>query len=974
MNLENLEAYTVLGKQRIEELKSEGFLLRHNKTGARVALLSNDDENKVFYIGFRTPPKDSTGVAHIIEHTVLCGSEKYPVKDPFIELAKGSLNTFLNAMTYPDKTVYPVASCNDKDFSNLMDVYLDAVFHPNIYREEKIFRQEGWHYELENAEDELTINGVVYNEMKGAFSSPDDVLYREIMNSLYPHTSYAVESGGDPDVIPELTYEDFLAFHQKYYHPSNSYIYLYGNMDMEERLAYIDREYLSQYEALAVDSDLATEPPFEKSVIVEKEYPIMESESEAGNTYLSYNVSLGEAPGRKVSVGFQALADAVVGAPGAPVRRALLDAGIGTDINDFYEVDVKQPYYSIVAKNADESQRDEFVRIIEETLERISRDGVEKTALRAALNHDEFKYREADYGSYPKGLMYGLQMFETWLYDDQKPFEYLELQETYQELKEAVNTSYYEDMLKTLFLENTHKSIVVVRPVKGLTGKREKALAERLAAKKAAMSGEEIEAIVAETEALADYQEEPDSVEDLMKLPMLAREDIGKKARPYCNEERKAEGTTLLYHDIDTNGIGYLRFLFDLKQVPEELFPYVGLLQAIIGLVDTKKRSYSELYNEINLQTGGIAPAVNVYTNADDMTKYRLTFDLKVKAFYENLPQAFALAEEILTESVYTDEKRLFELVAENRSDKQAQMMSAGHSLAAGQALSYLSKQACLMDQVNGLAFYRLLEGLEKDFESKKAELCEKLERLVHCIFRPENLMVDYTAERKGLKDLEPLVEALKKKLYQDTVDSRPYEPTPVKKNEGLMSSAQIQYVCRAGSYAKKGLAYTGALRVLKVIMSYEYLWAQVRVRGGAYGCMCQFGKTGESYFVSYRDPNLEKTLEVYEKAADFVAAFEADERTMTQYIIGAVSALDMPLTPSAQGNYSLAGYMTGYTYERAQKERDELLAADAKTIRDLAAYIRAFMEDGCLCVVGNEERIREQKERFGEISYLIHS
>lgn len=973
MNLEKLEAYTVLGKQRIEELKSDGYLLKHNKTGARVALLENDDENKVFCIGFRTPPKDSTGVAHIIEHTVLCGSEKYPIKDPFIELAKGSLNTFLNAMTYPDKTVYPVASCNDKDFRNLMDVYLDAVFHPNIYREEKIFRQEGWHYELEDAADELTINGVVYNEMKGAFSSPDDVLYREIMNSLYPHTSYAVESGGDPDVIPELTYEDFLAFHQKYYHPSNSYIYLYGDMDMAEQLTYIDREYLCKYEALAVDSTLATEPPFGKSVLVEKEYPIMESESEAQNTYLSYNVSLGEALENKVRLGFQALADAVAGAPGAPVRKALLDAGIGTDIMDTYEADVKQPYYSIVAKNADESQRDEFVRIIEETLGRIARDGVEKTALRAALNHDEFRYREADFGSYPKGLMYGLQMFQTWLYDDQKPFAYLELDETYQELKKAVETSWYEDILKKLILENTHKSIVVVRPVKGLTGKREKELAQRLAEKKAAMSKEEIEAVVAGTAALAAYQEEPDSEENLMKIPLLAREDIGKKARPYCNEERKVGDTTLLYHDIYTNGIGYLRFLFDLKQVPEELFPYVGLLQVIIGLVDTKKRSYSELYNEINLQTGGIAPAVNVYTNADDMTKYKITFDLKVKALYENLPQAFALAEEMLTESVYTDEKRLFELVAENRSDKQAQMMDAGHSLAAGQALSYLSKQAYVMDQVNGLAFYRLLEELENNFEGKKAEVRENLGRLVHCIFRPENLMVDYTAEREGLAGLEPLVEALKNKLYQDPVESRPYEPKPVKKNEGLMSSAQIQYVCRAGSYAKNGLPYTGALRVLKVIMSYEYLWMQVRVKGGAYGCMCQFGKTGESYFVSYRDPNLEKTLEVYEKAADFVAGFEADERTMTKYIIGAVSALDMPLTPAAKGVYSLAGYMTGLTFERVQQERDELLATDVGTIRNLAAYIRAFMEDDCLCVVGNEERIKEQEKRFGEISYLIH-
>lgn len=973
MNLEKLQAYTVISKRRIEELKSDGFLLKHNKTGARVALLSNDDENKVFYIGFRTPPKDSTGVAHIIEHTVLCGSGKYPVKDPFIELAKGSLNTFLNAMTYPDKTVYPVASCNDKDFRNLMDVYLDAVFHPNIYREEKIFRQEGWHYELENAEDELTINGVVYNEMKGAFSSPDDVLYREIMNSLYPHTSYAVESGGDPDVIPELTYEDFLAFHQRYYHPSNSYIYLYGDMDMAEQLDYIDREYLSKYEALAVDSDLATEPSFEKSVLVEKEYPIMESEPEEGNTYLSYNVSLGEALSPKVSVGFQALADAVVGAPGAPVRKALLDAGIGTDISEIYEVDIKQPYYSIIAKNADESKRDAFVRIIEETLAGIVGGGVDKTALKAALNHDEFKYREADYGSYPKGLMYGLQMFETWLYDDKKPFDYLELGETYQELKKAVETSYYEELLRTVFLENTHKSIVVVRPVRGLTGKREKALADRLAAKKAAMTREEIEAVVAGTKALADYQEEPDSAENLMKIPLLDRTDIGKKARPYCNEERKAGDTTLLYHEIYTNGIGYLRFLFDLRQVPEELFPYVGLLQAMIGLVDTRKRSYSELYNEINLQTGGIAPAVNVYTNADDMSKYKLTFDLKVKTLYENLPKAFALTAEILTESVYTDGKRLLELVAENRSDKQAQMMSAGHTLAAGQALSYLSKQAFLMDQVNGLAFYRLLEGLEKDFEGKKEELCKNLERLVRLIFRPENLMVDYTAEREGLAGVEPLIEDLKKKLYQDAVESRPYDPEPIKKNEGLMSSAQIQYVCRAGNYAKKGLSYTGALRVLKVIMSYEYLWTQVRVKGGAYGCMCQFGKTGESYFVSYRDPNLEKTLEVYENAADFVETFEADERTMTQYIIGAVSALDMPLTPAAKGLYSLSGYMTGLTFESVQKEREELLATDGETIRNLAAHIRAFMEDDCLCVVGNEEKIKRQEALFGSVEYLIH-
>ena len=973
MRIEELQAYTLVEKREIKDLNSVSYLLRHNKTGARVALLSNDDENKVFYIGFRTPPKDSTGVAHIVEHTVLCGSDKFPVKDPFIELAKGSLNTFLNAMTYPDKTVYPVASCNDKDFQNLMDVYLDAVLHPNIYHEEKIFRQEGWHYEMEDAEDELTINGVVYSEMKGAYSSPDDVLEREIMNSLYPHTAYAVESGGDPDVIPELTYEDFLAFHQKYYHPSNSYIYLYGDMDMAEKLQYIDEEYLSKYDALKVDSTLGTEPPFAAMQTVEKEYSIMESESEQDNTYLAYNVSLGELPDPKFCNGFNALADVLCTIPGAPVKQALLDAGIGTDVSCLYDTGVKQPYFSVIAKNANAEQKDEFVRIIEGTLQEYAGKGLDKKAVRASLNNSEFKYREADFGSYPKGLMYGLQMLETWLYDDSRPFVEVELLDVYRELKQETETSYYEELIREYLLDNPHKSLVVVKPVKGLTGRKEKALAEELAKKKAAMSKEEINRIVRETAELVKYQEEPSAKEDLEKIPLLSRADMKKEAMPYINEEKKVGDTVLLYHDIFTNGIGYLRFMFDLRQVPEELFPYVGILKTILGLVDTEHYSYSELYNEINLQTGGIAPAVNTYTDSRNPDRYTATLDLKVKVLYENLPQAFALTEEILTKADYTDTKRLYELVAEARSCKQASMMSAGHSLAAGRALAYFSKPAMVLEHISGIPFYRLLEGLEKDFEVKKEELTANLQKVVRYIFRPENLLVDYTAQRAGLEGIEALIGNLKRALYTDPVEEAGYDPVPVKKNEGFMSSAQIQYVCRAGNFGTKGLRYNGALRVLRVLMGYDYLWTQVRVKGGAYGCMCNFGKSGESYFVSYRDPNLEKTIETYEKAADYIANFEADERTMTQYIIGAVSEMDMPLTPSAKGTYSLTGYMTHYDYEQMQKHRDELLSADADTIRGLSAYIRAFIEDDCLCVVGNEEKIKENAKRFGEIEYLFH-
>ena len=973
MQIEQLQTYTVLEKREIKELNSVSYLLRHNKTGARVALLSNDDNNKVFYIGFRTPPKDSTGVAHIVEHTVLCGSDKFPVKDPFIELAKGSLNTFLNAMTYPDKTVYPVASCNDKDFQNLMDVYLDAVFHPNIYHEEKIFRQEGWHYEMENAEDALTINGVVYSEMKGAYSSPDDVLWREIMNSLYPHTAYAVESGGDPDVIPELTYEDFLAFHQKYYHPSNSYIYLYGDMDMAEKLQYIDEEYLSSYDALLVDSMPGTEPAFTGMVTVEKEYPIMESESEKDNTYLAYNISLGEQPDRKFCYGFSTLVDVLCMMPGAPVKQALLDAGIGTDLNCAYDTGVRQPYFSMIAKNANAEQKEEFIRVVDDTLAKLVRDGLDQKAIRANLNNSEFKYREADFGSYPKGLMYGLQMLETWLYDESRPFENVELLDTFRELKQAAGTSYYEDLIREYLISNSHKSVVVVRPAKGLTGIKEKKLEQELAEKKAAMSEEEIRCIVRETEELRQDQEEPSRREDLEKIPLLSRGDMKREAVPYQNEEKDVDGTVLLYHDVFTNGIGYLRFMFDLRQVPEELFPYVGILKTVLGLVNTEQYSYSELYNEINLQTGGIAPAVNTYTDARDLSKYTATLDLKVKVLYENLPQAFALAEEILTRSDYTDMKRLFELVAEARSCKQADMMSAGHTLAAGRALSYLSRPAMVMEHMNGIPFYRLLEDLEKNFDVRKEELADCLQRVVSCIFRPENLMVDYTAQPEGLTGIEALVRNMKGSLYTGPVEGKGYAPEPVRKNEGFMTSAQIQYVCRAGNYVKKGLPYNGALKVLRVLMGYDYLWTQVRVKGGAYGCMCSFGRSGDSYFVSYRDPNLQNTIEVYEKAADYIADFEADERTMTQYIIGAVSEMDQPMTPAMKGTYSLTGYMTHYPYEKIQQNRDELLAADAHTIRGLSEYIRAFMDEDCLCVVGNEEKIKGNKDLFEGTDYLFH-
>ncbi len=974
MRLEDLKTYEIIEKRYIADLNSDSVLLKHKKTGARVALLQNDDENKVFYIGFRTPPADSTGVAHILEHSVLMGSENFPVKDPFIELAKGTLNTFLNAMTYPEKTVYPVASCNDKDFQNLMHVYLDSVFKPFIYSEKNIFLQEGWHYELESEEDELTVNGVVYNEMKGAFSSVDDVLDREIMNSLYPDTTYGFESGGDPEVIPELNYDEFLDFHRKYYHPSNSYIYLYGNMDMAEKLDFIDKNYLSAYERLEVDSEISMQSPFEAMKIVEKEYPIGDEESVDDNTYFSLNFSVGSGLDKELYIAFQILDYALCSAPGAPLKEALIHKGIGKDVYSFYENGIKQPFFSIIAKGAKASLQEEFLATIEEVLSQQAEDGIGEKALLAGLNYYEFKYREADFGSYPKGLMYGLQMLDSWMYDDSKPFLHIEANETFAVLKQKIKEGYFENLIKECLLNNNHRTMVRLNPVKGLTAKRDKALAKRLEEIKQGMSKEELQTIVKQSKQLKEWQEEENSPEDLDKIPVLTREDIGKSANKFCNDLREHAGVKILYHPMFTNGIAYVRLLFDLKNISEEDFAYVGLFKGVLGLLNTKNYSYGELYNEIHIKTGGMASVTNVYTRVEDISKNKVTLELKVKVLYDNINEAFKLFEEMMFSSDFSDKKRLHEIISEAKSRMQAQMMSAGHSVAVNRALSYFSPSAVLNEKLSGVEFYNQIEKWESDFDKYGDIICERLRSLAVQIFRQENLMIDMVAEESAYDMLLPCMEELNKVMYKEPVKQSGFVAAPFKETEGLKSASQVQYVACAGNFRNAGLEYTGVLKVLKVMLGYDYLWNQVRVKGGAYGCMCNFGKSGDSYFVSYRDPNLSNTLDVYEKAADYISSFEVDERSMTQFIIGAISDLDTPMNPSAKGLFSLSGYMTGVTDEMLQKERDEIINADEKSLRECAEIIQAFVSQNCICAVGNAEKIEKDKRLFDVVRPLINN
>ena len=974
MSIYDLKAYEVIQKEDLSGIKSQGILLKHKKSGARVLLMENDDENKVFAIGFRTPPSDSTGVPHIMEHSVLCGSRDFPVKDPFVELVKGSLNTFLNAMTYPDKTVYPVASCNDKDFQNLMHVYMDAVFYPNIYQHDKTFRQEGWSYKLEEPDGDLTLSGVVYNEMKGAFSSPDGVLDRVILNSLFPDTSYANESGGDPEAIPELTYEQFLDFHRKYYHPSNSYIYLYGDMDMEEKLRWLDEKYLSDFDNIELDSSIRFQQPFDRMREVVQTYSIASEESEEDNTYLSYNKVIGTSLDEKLYLAFQILDYALLSAPGAPLKKALLDAGIGKDISGSYDNGVYQPIFSVISRNANLDQKEEFIRVIEGTLREIAEQGIDKKALRAGINYYEFRFREADFGSYPRGLMYGLQMFDSWLYDDEKPFIHMQALPTFEFLKENVETGYFEELIQKYLLDNTHGSIVIIRPEKGRTARMDRELAERLKEYKESLSEEEVKELVKATKELEAYQEEESSQEQLEKIPVLSRADISREIAPVFNDEIDADGVKVIHHNVETNGIGYVSLMFDLSGIEEELLPYTGILQSVLGIIDTTNYEYGELFNEINVNTGGIGTSLELYTDVTRVKEkeFRATFEIRGKALYPKMNVLFSMMREILMESRLEDEKRLKEILAMLKSRLQMSFLSSGHTTAVLRALSYTSPVAKFKDDTDGIGLYEKVKEIEEDFDGCKEELIRNLKEIARRIFRVDNMMMSYTSSREGLEPALDALAAVKGSLNTGgEADHTACVIHCTKRNEGFKTSSKVQYVARCGNFIDGGQEYTGALQILKVILSYDYLWQNIRVKGGAYGCMSNFNRAGEGYLVSYRDPNLEKTVEVYEGVVDYLKNFTVDDRDMNKFIIGTMSNLDRPMNPAAKGSRSMNLYMNHITEEMLRQERAQILDAGQEDIRRLADIVQAVLDAGLICVIGSEEKIEQQKQLFGEVRIL---
>lgn len=972
MTIHDLAEYEILDEHRVEDVQSDGFILRHKKSGARIAILSNNDDNKVFYIGFRTPPEDETGVPHIIEHTTLCGSKKFPVKDPFIELAKGSLNTFLNAMTYPDKTVYPVASCNDQDFKNLMDVYLDAVFNPNITKYEEIFKQEGWHYELTGKDDELKINGVVYNEMKGAYSSPDEVLSSQIYRSLFPDNTYSKDSGGNPEYIPKLTYEAYLDFYHKYYHPSNSYIYLYGDMDVVERLEWLDKEYLSLYDYKKVNSEINKQPAFDEIKNVEAEYSITMDDSQENKTYLSYNRVVGDSLDEMLYQAFDVLDYALVSSPGAPVKQALIDAGIGDDVYGSYDAGILQPVFSFVAKNANASQADEFESIIENTLKEVVKTGINKEALLAGINSSEFKFREADFGQFPKGLLFGLNCLDSWLFDDMKPFIHLECLDTFAKLRRAVDTDYFEKLIQEYLLDNTHGSSVTVKPKRGLGNEREEALAKELSDYKASLSDEEIDKLIEETEHLKKYQEEPSSDEDLRKLPMLTRADMKKEAMPFSNIEDTLSDVKVVRHDIESNGIDYISFLFDAGDFAQSELGYLGFFTNALGLVSTENYSYTDLANATNIYTGGISTGTASHPDIKDRNNFVFKFEVKLKVLEKNLDKALELMEQMLLSSDFTDTKRLGEIVAQIKARLQANLSSSGHLVAAMRSMSSFSRYALYQDELKGVAFYRSICRIEKELFESPESVSDKLAAIAKKLFARNRMLISFTGNSEAYGNAKLSLEKVIAGFNKMSAIGNQAEVHFNTAKEAFIDASQIQYVAKTGDFICEGYEYTGALRLLRIILSYDYLWINVRVKGGAYGCMNTFLRSGESYFVSYRDPNLSDTLDVYDRIPEYIKSFSPDERDMTKYIIGTFSALDTPMNPEAKGSRSLSAYLEGITYEQIQKERNEILNAQPEDIRRLADLVEAVLKKDSICVIGNENMIKESAGLFENVEKLI--
>lgn len=964
------KGYKLIQEKHIKDVNSDCVLLEHEKTGAKVFLMKNDDDNKTFGIGFKTLPKDNTGICHIIEHSVLSGSRKFQTKEPFMDMVKISMATFLNALTFPDKTIYPVSSRNEKDFKNLMDVYMDAVFYPVMKKDRRIFMQEGWHYELENAEDELNIKGVVYNEMKGAYSVPETTLYYRVNNALCPDTVYAMESGGEPYEIPNLTYENFCDFHSRYYHPSNSYIYLYGDCDMEERLEFLDREYLSNFEKEKIDNFEGSQKPFENTKNVFDEYSVSKDEDTKNKTFLAYSSCFGESNGLKDGIIGKLLSEILVDMQGAYLKEALLKANICEDVSSISMESTKFSSFGVYVINSEREYLDKFKEIVENVLREVVKNGIGKEKLIAVLNRTEFSIREL-LNSTTAGVEYFFSIFDTWLYGG-SPMDSLTFDEALSEIREDIlNNRLLERVIEEKILNNNHKAFIVLSPSAGLNDKKDLAQKEWLKRYKDSLSQIQIEKIIENTKNLIEYQQTESTEEQKATIPKLKIEDIDKETLKIPNEVEKIEDITVLKHNIFTSGINYVDICFDLKHISKDEIVYLSLVENLLKSLDKKSMTYKDFSVETFLRCGGVSTAITTLTNAKNREKFVPKFVVSVKFLGEKLKETVELLKVLLKETIFTDKNRIKEEVLSIKGELEQDVLGAGHMYGINRAKSYFSNKACYDERFKGLDYLKFIQDLAENFDDRIDNVLEKMEFVYNRMFKQNETIVNITTTEENFEEIKKaFVECVKEfPRFEDISYDFTFERENLK--EGIATSSDVNYVTFAGDLKKLGIEYSGSFSLLSKILSTTHMHNNIRAIGGAYGAGLSITRDSEMLMFSYRDPNLKSTKETFNSVGKYVSEMEITEEELESFKISLVKDFNPLLTPKHKGYTSMVMYITGSDEKELELYLGQLLNTKLEDLRELGKVIDEVLSQDGFVVVGNTNKIKENSKEFKNIVVL---
>lgn len=962
-----INGFILKEEEFVADIDSNVRIFEHEKTGAKLMHIENDDDNKSFTIGFKTPPKDNTGEMHILEHSVLCGSRKFPTKEPFVELCKGSMKTFLNAITYSDKTVYPISSRNEKDFLNLMDVYLDAVFYPNIYKNDKIFKQEGWHYHLENKDDNIEYKGVVYNEMKGYFSSPFTNVYRLIEPSLFPNNAYSYESGGIPNEIPQLTYEQFLNTHKKLYHPSNSYIALYGNLNLEKTLDFIDKEYLSNFDKKEIDSNIEKEKPFDERKESIFNYSVSNENQLSNQSYLALNTVVDSLGNTELNLAMHILSTLLTDSEEAPLKQALLDTGLGDDVFAIYNDEVLQPYLSIILKDSSLDKKDAFLNTVKETLIYLVKKGINKDLIEGCINMYEFSYREGDTGSTPKGLSYSLSAIGSWIHG-KSPIEKLKFEKHFKNIKKALTEPYFENIIEKYILNNNHSSLVILEPKLNMNKEDNVNLKNKLFELKNNLSNEELDFLVKDTLELLEYQEKEDSQEDLNKIPMLSIDDIEKEVEELKVEEYDIEGTKLLHYDTFAGGINYISTMFDVRGVKEDDISYIGLISDLLTRVGTKDKTYIELSNDIMKNVGELSFYTKEYFDKENPKLYTPLIECSCKVLVSKTNKAIELMLEIMNSTSFEDEKRIKEIIKEKISELEITMIEDADNLAMSKMASYFNPMAKYNEKISGLEYYKFLKELNENIDENIKNIKEKLYEIKEAIFDSNNMIVTFVGSKDELNNIECVVKDLNASLSNCKIDKYNYSFNEEILNEGILIPSEVQYVAKGYNYKMLGYEYNGSMEVLKNTLKFGYLWNKIRVQGGAYGAMFNITESGNVILCTYRDPNIVETLQAYDNMPSYIENIDLNSRELNKSIIGTLSAMQLPTLSYKKGKVAIGYYLMGKTKLDRQKQRNEVLNTSVESLRSLSKLMNDVINKECIVVVGND-KINEHKELFNNIS-----